>query len=67
MAHKIYDQKKLWKEKWDAAAPKATNGFARRCYAFIKKDGRYKTLLDLGCGLGQDSVDRNYRNSKLSG
>ncbi|MFA6170995.1 MAG: class I SAM-dependent methyltransferase [Patescibacteria group bacterium] len=56
MSHKIFDQKKLWKGKWEAAALRAANGFAKRCFLYSKKNSRHKTLLDLGCGLGQDSV-----------
>lgn len=53
---KVYDQKKLWTGKWSAGKVKAVNNYARRSFSEIKKHGDLKTLLDLGCGAGQDAV-----------
>ncbi len=53
---KIYDQKKLWLHKWRNSKVNAVNNFARRSFSEIKKHGDLKTLLDLGCGAGQDAV-----------
>ena len=53
---KIYDQKKLWLNKWQNSKVGAVNNFARRSFSENKKHGDLKTLLDLGCGAGQDAV-----------
>jgi len=52
---KIYNQKKLWFSKWQNSNGKAVNNFARRSFFEIKKHSELKTLLDLGCGRGQDA------------
>jgi SAM-dependent methyltransferase len=53
---KLYDQKKLWVDKWENGKVKTVNNYARRSFSEIKKQGDLKTLLDLGCGAGQDAV-----------
>ncbi|MFA6537706.1 MAG: class I SAM-dependent methyltransferase [Patescibacteria group bacterium] len=53
---KLYNQKKLWIGKWENGKVKAVNNYARRSFSEIKKHGELKTLLDLGCGAGQDAV-----------
>jgi cyclopropane fatty-acyl-phospholipid synthase-like methyltransferase len=53
---KLYDQKKLWFGKWENGKVKAVNNYARRSFSLIKKHGGLKTLLDLGCGAGQDAI-----------
>lgn len=53
---KVYDQKKLWTDKWSAGKVKVVNNYARRSFSEIKKNSGLKTLLDLGCGAGQDAV-----------
>jgi len=53
---KLYDQKKLWISKWENGKVKAVNNYARRSFSEIEKHGDLKTLLDLGCGAGQDAV-----------
>jgi cyclopropane fatty-acyl-phospholipid synthase-like methyltransferase len=50
----MMDQKNLW-EKWSGTAAKMANSFARRSFSLMMKLGNYKTLLDLGCGFGQDA------------
>ena len=49
------DQRKLWGKKWNNAKILPANNFARRIFSLIRNK-KYKTLLDLGCGLGQDSI-----------
>ncbi|MBI4250566.1 class I SAM-dependent methyltransferase [Candidatus Uhrbacteria bacterium] len=50
------DQKKLWQTKWKKMPSKSPpNNFAIRAYHVIKQ-GKYQTLLDLGCGNGRDSL-----------
>src|SRR5882724_945756 len=44
-----------WKAKWSAGRSESPNSFARRAYRIIKAK-KFKTLLDLGCGDGRDSV-----------
>jgi ubiquinone/menaquinone biosynthesis C-methylase UbiE len=53
---KVYDQKTLWITKWEHDKIKAVNNYARRAYSEIEKHGNCNTLLDLGCGAGQDAV-----------
>lgn len=49
------DQKKLWQTKWsDKTSQLPPNNFAIRAYKLIKP--KHKTLLDLGCGTGRDSL-----------
>jgi ubiquinone/menaquinone biosynthesis C-methylase UbiE len=49
------DQKKLWQSKWnDENSQLPPNNFAIRAYKLIKS--KHKTLLDLGCGTGRDSL-----------
>lgn len=45
---------KYWQNKWDKRPRESVNNFARRCYALIKNKN-FRTLLDVGCGSGQDS------------
>jgi len=49
------DQKKLWKQKWIVEDRFAPNDFAKKSFSEIKKRS-LKTLLDIGCGVGIDSV-----------
>ncbi len=44
-----------WKNKWLSRPQEPVNNFAVRAYKIIKSK-RLKTLLDLGCGDGRDSV-----------
>jgi ubiquinone/menaquinone biosynthesis C-methylase UbiE len=49
------DQKKLWQSKWsDKTSQLPPNNFASRAYKILKPN--HKTLLDLGCGNGRDSL-----------
>ena len=49
------NQKKLWQSKWnDENSQLPPNNFAIRAYKLIKS--KHKTLLDLGCGTGRDSL-----------
>lgn len=49
------NQQKLWKKKWAETSIFPPNNFAKRVFTLIRNKG-YKNLLDLGCGLGQDSI-----------
>lgn len=50
------DQKKLWQTKWKKIPSKyPPNNFASRAFKVIKQTGA-KTLIDLGCGNGRDSL-----------
>ncbi len=49
------DEKEYWKTKWDKRKTQKTNNFAKRSYSHIKNK-RFKTLLDIGCGDGKDSL-----------
>jgi ubiquinone/menaquinone biosynthesis C-methylase UbiE len=44
-----------WEQKWTRQADMRVNNFARRAYRRIQAEG-LKTLLDIGCGTGQDSL-----------
>lgn len=44
-----------WKNKWSDRPLEPANNFAKRAYVFIKAK-KLKTLLDLGCGDGRDSI-----------
>lgn len=44
-----------WKNKWSGRPPEPANNFAVRAYKLIKLKN-LKTLLDLGCGDGRDSI-----------
>lgn len=49
------NQKKLWHLKWsDRTSQLPPNNFASRVYKLINP--KHKTLLDLGCGNGRDSL-----------
>ena len=48
-------EKKYWKDHWVSGKKNPPNDFARKAYAVVRK-GNSKTLLDLGCGDGRDSV-----------
>ncbi len=48
------NQKEYWKKKWETSENEPENNFARRCFALITP--YHKTVLDLGCGDGRDSV-----------
>lgn len=50
------DQKKLWQHAWrKKSATLPVNNFATKAFQFIK-NGRYHTVLDVGCGNGQDAL-----------
>lgn len=49
------DQKEFWKSRWKNPQRKAPNDFAKRCFKLIKNNN-LKTILDLGCGSGTDSI-----------
>ncbi len=50
------DQKQLWLGKWKRIPTKLPpTNFARRAYRVIEQGG-HKTLLELGCGNGRDSI-----------
>ncbi|MBI3033012.1 class I SAM-dependent methyltransferase [Candidatus Woesearchaeota archaeon] len=44
-----------WEEKWKIPEKKSVNIFAKRCNKLIKVKN-CKTLIDIGCGLGQDAL-----------
>jgi len=44
-----------WKTKWDKREIEEANDFARRSFSQIK-DKDFKSLLDLGCGDGRDTL-----------
>ncbi|MFH2105310.1 MAG: class I SAM-dependent methyltransferase [Parcubacteria group bacterium] len=46
---------KYWQNKWVNRTRESVNNFARRSYTLIK-DKNFKTLLEIGCGSGQDSL-----------
>ncbi|MBT4835062.1 class I SAM-dependent methyltransferase [Candidatus Woesearchaeota archaeon] len=48
-------EEEYWKTKWDKREVEEANDFARRSFSQIK-DKNFKTLLDLGCGEGRDSL-----------
>ena len=48
-------EEEYWKTKWDNRELEEANDFARRSFSQIK-DKDFKTLLDLGCGDGRDSL-----------
>lgn len=48
-------EEEYWKTKWDKREIEEANDFARRSFSQIK-DKNFKTLLDLGCGDGRDSL-----------
>ncbi len=48
-------QEEYWKTKWDERGIESPNNFARRCFSQIKNKD-FKTLLDIGCGAGRDSL-----------
>ncbi len=52
---KIKAAKTYWDKKWQGKPKMPVNDFARKCYDLIKNKG-FKKLLDLGCGLGADSL-----------
>ena len=48
-------EEEYWKTKWNKRELEEANDFARRSFSQIK-DKNFKTLLDLGCGDGRDSL-----------
>lgn len=48
------NQQEYWKTKWDKRETTAENAFARTCFSFVKPT--HKTLLDVGCGDGEDAL-----------
>jgi ubiquinone/menaquinone biosynthesis C-methylase UbiE len=59
------DQKKLWQTKWsDKTSQLPPNNFAVRAYKLIKP--KHKTLLDLGCGTGRDSLYFAHKGLKVT-
>jgi len=59
------DQKKLWQTKWsDKTSQLPPNNFAIRAYKLIKP--KHKTLLDLGCGTGRDSLYFAHKGLKVT-
>lgn len=49
------NEEEYWKTTWDNRELEEANDFARRSFSQIK-DENFKTLLDLGCGDGRDSL-----------
>ena len=49
------DQQKLWKSIWKDGSKGDVNDFALRSFSDIKNKP-FRTLLDLGCGTGVDSI-----------
>jgi len=49
------DQNKLWESKWSKRGNEPTNNFARKSFSLIKKR-RQRSVLDVGCGNGRDSL-----------
>jgi len=52
-----------WKNKWSNRPPEQANNFAKRAFKLIK-DNNFRTLLDLGCGDGRDSI--YFSNKRLN-
>lgn len=48
-------EQEYWKTKWDKREVEETNKFARRSFSQINNKD-FKTVLDLGCGDGRDSL-----------
>ena len=44
-----------WEAKWTQATPEEPNEFAIKTWRFLA-DKKFRTLLDLGCGDGRDSI-----------
>lgn len=52
----VKNTSQLWEEKWQkVSAPLPTTNFARKSYKLLKGK-KHRTLLDLGCGDGKDSI-----------
>jgi ubiquinone/menaquinone biosynthesis C-methylase UbiE len=59
------DQKKLWQSKWsDKTLQLPPNNFASGAYKMI--ESKHKTLLDLGCGTGRDSLYFAHKGLKVT-
>ncbi|MBD3254516.1 MAG: methyltransferase domain-containing protein, partial [Candidatus Lokiarchaeota archaeon] len=48
-------EQEYWRTKWDNRNIEEANNFAKRSFSQIKNK-KFKTLLDLGCGDGRDSL-----------
>lgn len=49
------NESNYWKNKWSDRPLEPANNFARRAYVLVKSK-KLKSLLDLGCGDGRDSI-----------
>ena len=49
------NQKEYWETKWKSKKDSNPNNFAKKTF-LLTKNKDYKTLLDLGCGDGRDSI-----------
>lgn len=54
-----------WDHIWKNLEKKSINLFAKRCYKLIKMKN-CKTLLDIGCGLGQDAIYFSKQGLKIT-
>jgi SAM-dependent methyltransferase len=54
-----------WNKKWSANSRKLANNFAVRSYKLIKEN-KFKSLLDLGCGDGRDSIYFSKKGLKVT-
>lgn len=54
------NQRELWKDKWNNIKLTKPNGYAIR--VFSKIDGNKRSILDIGCGDGRDSLYFSRKN-----
>ena len=60
----IYDQKRMWEEIFKEAIHLKTSEFAKECIKYFPKEAK---ILDLGCGLGRDSIFFAQKEHKVIG
>jgi ubiquinone/menaquinone biosynthesis C-methylase UbiE len=48
-------ERKYWENKWTSSGKLPPNDFAKKTYAVIR-NGNHRTLLNIGCGDGRDSL-----------
>jgi len=59
------NESNYWKNKWSDRPLEPANNFAKRAYELIKTRS-YKSLLDLGCGDGRDSIYFSNKGIKVT-
>lgn len=59
------EESNYWKNKWSDRPLEPANNFAKRAYELTKTKS-YKTLLDLGCGDGRDSIYFSNKGIKVT-